>query len=192
MNSNTTIKKIKIIESTGKIEIDCIRRGEQGEDEVKGLFAEQAAPEFYEAMKALTVPGANILEAPELAARLVPFAVTYHYDKDDTMGAIITMKLKLPESKAETVINTPMRKCAKSDNPQRRCTHGNGCTRPLEPRSRGAQVPHRQARPEEPLRRGRRAKGRAGSRPTGCLIMAAQEKGVGTRGRAQDDGQVCD
>lgn len=42
MNSNT-IKKIKIIESTGKIEIDCIRWGEQGEDEVKGLFAEQAA-----------------------------------------------------------------------------------------------------------------------------------------------------
>ena len=41
MNSNTTIKKIKIIESTGKIEIDCIRRDEQGEDEVKGLFAEQ-------------------------------------------------------------------------------------------------------------------------------------------------------
>ena len=116
MNSNTTIKKIKIIESTGKIEIDCIRRGEHGEDEVKGLFAEQAAPEFYEAMKAITVPGANILEAPELAARLVPFAVTYHYDKDDTMGAIITMKLKLPESKTETVINTPMRKCAKSDN----------------------------------------------------------------------------
>ena len=69
-------------------------------------------------MKALTVPGANILEAPELAARLVPFAVTYHYDKDDTMGAIITMKLKLPESKTETVINTPMRKCAKSDNPK--------------------------------------------------------------------------
>lgn len=86
---NTTIKKIKIIERTGKIEIDCIRRGEQGEDEVKGLFAEQAAPEFYEAMKALTVPGANILEAPEL-----------------------------PESKTETVINTPMRKCAKSDNPK--------------------------------------------------------------------------
>lgn len=116
MNSNTTIKKIKIIESTGKIEIDCIRRGEHGEDEVKGLFAEQAAPEFYEAMEALTVPGANILEAPELAARLVPFAVTYHYDKDDTMGAIITMKLKLPESKTETVINTPMRKCAPDDD----------------------------------------------------------------------------
>ena len=118
MNSNTTIKKIKIIESTGKIEIDCIRRGEQGEDEIKGLFAEQAAPEFYEAMKALTLPGANILEAPELAPRLVPFAVTYHYDKDDTMGAIITMKLKLPESKTETVVNTPMRKCATSDKPK--------------------------------------------------------------------------
>lgn len=111
MNSNTTIKKIKIIESTGKIEIDCIRRGEQGEDEVKGLYAEQAAPEFYEAMKALTLPGANILEAPELAARPVPFAVTYHYDKDDTMGAIISSRLLLPGSKGETVVNTPMRKC---------------------------------------------------------------------------------
>ena len=41
-------------------------------------------------MKALTLPVANILEAPELAARLVPFAVTYRY---------------------ETVVNTPMRKC---------------------------------------------------------------------------------
>lgn len=159
MNSNITIKKIKIIESTGKIEIDCILRGEQGEDEVKGLFAEQAAPEFYEAMKALTVPGANILEAPELAARLVPFAVTYHYDKDDTMGAIITMKLKLPESKTETVVNTPMRKCAKSDTPHGPCTHGSGGACSLEPRSRGTQVPRRQARPEKPLRGGCHAEG---------------------------------
>ena len=46
MNSNTTIKKIKIIESTGKIEIDCIRRGEQGEDEVKGLRPAAGAPEI--------------------------------------------------------------------------------------------------------------------------------------------------
>lgn len=116
MNSNTTIKKIKIIESTGKIEIDCIRQGEHGEDEVKGLFAEQAAPEFYDAMKALTGSVANIIEAPELAQRLKPFAVTFHYSKDGRMGAIITAKLELPQAQTETVINTPMRKCAPDDN----------------------------------------------------------------------------
>lgn len=116
MNSNTTIKKIKIIESTGKIEIDCIRRREQGEDEVKGLFAEPAAPEFYEAMKALTGSVANIIEAPELERRIKPFAVKFHYSKDGCMGAIITAKLELPQAQTETVINTPMRKCAPGDN----------------------------------------------------------------------------
>lgn len=116
MNSNTTIKKIKIIESTGKIEIDCTNTTDKGEDDLKGLFAEAAAPDFYRAMDDLRGSVAGILEAPELAARLKPFAVTFHYSKDGRMGAIITAKLELPQAQTETVINTPMRKCAPDDN----------------------------------------------------------------------------
>lgn len=108
---NYKIKKIKIIESLHKIKIDFTNTKATGEDDLQGTFSEEAAPEFYEAMKALTESAANILEAPELATRLVPFAVTYHYSKDGTMGAIISSRLLLPGSKGETVVNTPMRKC---------------------------------------------------------------------------------
>lgn len=108
------IKKIKIIESLDKIQIECTNTRDAGKDDLKGIFSEKAAPEFYDAMKALNGSVANIIEAPELAQRLKPFAVTFHYSKDGRMGAIITAKLELPQT--ETVINTPMRKCAPDDN----------------------------------------------------------------------------
>ena len=110
------IKKIKIIESLDKIQIECTNTRDAGKDDLKGIFSEKAAPEFYDAMKALTGSVANIIEAPELAQRLKPFAVTFHYSNDGRMGAIITAKLELPQAQTETVINTPMRKCAPDDN----------------------------------------------------------------------------
>ncbi|WP_337952491.1 hypothetical protein [Mitsuokella jalaludinii] len=110
------IKKIKIIESLDKIQIECTNTRDTGKDDLKGIFSEKAAPEFYDAMKALTGSVANIIEAPELAQRLKPFAVTFHYSKDGRMGAIITAKLEMPQAQTETVINTPMRKCAPDDN----------------------------------------------------------------------------
>lgn len=110
------IKKIKIIESLDKIQIECTNTRDAGKDDLKGIFSEKAAPEFYDAMKALTGSAANIIEAPELVQRLKPFAVTFHYSKDGRMGAIITAKLELPQAQTETVINTPMRKCAPDDN----------------------------------------------------------------------------
>jgi hypothetical protein len=111
MGTSCTIKKIKVIESMGKIEIDCTNTTDKGEDDLKGLFAEAAAPDFYRAMDDLRGSVAGILEAPELAARLKPFAVKFHYGKDGRMGAIISAKLALPMAGTETVVNTPMRKC---------------------------------------------------------------------------------
>lgn len=116
MNSNTTIKKIKIIESLDKIQIESTNMRDAGKDELQGIFSEKAAPEFYEAMQALASSVASIIEAPELVQRLKPFAVKFHYSKDGCMGAIITAKLELPQAQTETVINTPMRKCAPDDN----------------------------------------------------------------------------
>ena len=110
------IKKIKIIESLDKIQIECTNTRDAGKDDLKGIFSEKAAPKFYDAMKALTGSVANIIEAPELVQRLKPFAVTFHYSKDGRMGAIITAKLELPQAQTETVINTRMRKCAPDDN----------------------------------------------------------------------------
>ena len=117
MGTSCTIKKIKVIESMGKIEIDCTNTTDKGEDDLKGLFAEAAAPDFYRAMDDLRGSVAGILEAPELAARLKPFAVTYHYGKDGRMGAIISAKLALPMAWTETVVNTPMRKCPIGEKP---------------------------------------------------------------------------
>ncbi|MDD6697831.1 MAG: hypothetical protein PUE51_05740 [Veillonellaceae bacterium] len=117
MGTSCTIKKIKVIESMGKIEIDCTNTTDKGEDDLKGLFAEAAAPDFYRAMDDLRGSVAGILEAPELAARLKPFAVTFHYGKDGRMGAIISAKLALPMAGTETVVNTPMRKCPIDEKP---------------------------------------------------------------------------
>ena len=114
-----SIKKVKLIESTGKIKIDYQMVHGESLDEMSGIFPEEAAPEFYQAFDKLITPVCNILELQTLKGaetRLKPYGVTFHYSKDGTMGAIISSKLSLPESGTEVVINTPMRKCAPDDN----------------------------------------------------------------------------
>lgn len=113
-DSKMTIKKVKCI-SDGKkkcIQIDYRLSREEIDDELSGLFREEAAPEFYEAFEALREHVEEILEiyGKGLGARITPYAVTYHYSKDGTMGAIISSKFTLPDAGTCIVLNTPMRK----------------------------------------------------------------------------------
>ena len=119
MADGLRIKKVKVIESTGKIKIDYQMLHDKSQDEMSGVFPEEAAPEFYTAFERLIIPAVNILEMKSLKyadARIKPYGVTFNYSKDGTMGAIINCKLLLPEAGTEVVINTPMRKCAPDDS----------------------------------------------------------------------------
>ena len=109
------IKKVKV-KSDGKkecIQIDYVLKRGEVEDDLTGLFREQAVPEFYKAFLALIPHVVEILElhGANLNERIVPYGVTFHYSKDGTMGAIISAKLLLPEAGTSIVLNTPMRKC---------------------------------------------------------------------------------
>lgn len=116
MDSTIKIKKIKVTDSTRKIEIDC--ENKNGGEDIKGIFSEPAHPDFYAAMDALAEPAAEILEAPELADRLKPVAVTFRYTADGSMSAILTVKLQMWLGD-ETVINTPLRKSYVDGDSQR-------------------------------------------------------------------------
>lgn len=119
MADGLRIKKVKVIESTGKIKIDYQMVHDESQDEMSGVFPEEAAPEFYKAFERLIIPAVNILEMKSLKyadTRIKPYGVTFRYSKDGTMGAIINCKLLLPEAGTEVVINTPMRKCAPDDS----------------------------------------------------------------------------
>lgn len=119
MADGLRIKKVKVIESTGKIKIDYQMVHDESQDEMSGVFPEEAAPEFYTAFERLIIPAVNILEMKSLKyadASIKPYGVTFNYSKDGTMGAIINCKLLLPEAGTEVVINTPMRKCAPDDS----------------------------------------------------------------------------
>jgi hypothetical protein len=120
------IKKVKVIESTGKIKIDYQMVHGESQDEMSGIFPEEAAPEFYEAFNKLVIPVCNILELQTLKnaeTRVKPYGVTFHYSKDGTMGAVISSKLSLPDAGTEVVINTPMRKCAPDDDSDETSTY---------------------------------------------------------------------
>lgn len=116
MDSTIKTKKIKATDSTGKIEIDC--ENKNGAEDIKSIFSELAHPDFYAAMDALAEPAAEILEAPELADRLKPVAVTFRYTADGSMSAILTVKLQMRLGD-ETVINTPLRKSYVDGDSQR-------------------------------------------------------------------------
>ena len=113
-DSKMTIKKVKCI-SDGKkkcIQIEYRLSRDEIDDELSGLFREEAAPEFYAALEALREHVEEILEiyGKGLGTRITPYAVTYHYSKDGTMGAIISSKFALPDAGTCIVLNTPMRK----------------------------------------------------------------------------------
>ena len=110
-----TIKKVKLIEDSGKIEIDCINNTGSGENIIKGIFAELAAPEFYKSFEALRKDVGYILELPLEMSRFDPFAVTFSYESSGRMGAVISSKFNIPNkgkqaSSKETTINTPLMK----------------------------------------------------------------------------------
>lgn len=117
--NNIRIKKVKHMDSVGKIIIEYERLRDEHCDLVTLASDEEAAPEFYDAFDCLTGPVLNILEIEEnklkstvpLLDRITPYGVTFHYDKNDVMGAVISVKFSLPEAGSEVVINTPMRKC---------------------------------------------------------------------------------
>ena len=119
MADGLRIKKVKVIESTGKIKIDYQMLHGESQDEMSGIFPEEAAPELDTAFESLIIPAVNIREMKSLKyadTRIKPYGVTFNYSKDGTMGAIINCKLSLPEAGTEVVITTPMRKCAPDDN----------------------------------------------------------------------------
>lgn len=118
--STIRIQKIKYSENAGKITINYTRTRDQHIDNNVLESDEEAAPEFYEALKMLTIPACHILEVneDEFENRLTPYGVTFHYDKNDVMGAVISSKLGLPDAHTETVINTPMRKCQPDEKSQ--------------------------------------------------------------------------
>lgn len=107
------ITKIKYSEKAGKTAINYTRTREGHVDELFLSSDEAPAPEFLEALKALILPVCNILELADVdfEKRIVPYGVTFHYDKNDVMGAIVSSKLILPGYVMSTVINTPMLKC---------------------------------------------------------------------------------
>jgi hypothetical protein len=118
MADNIKIKKIKYSESAGKIMIDYERIRGINCDELQLTSDEAAAPEFYEALEKLTGPVCTLLELKEkdFKSRIIPYGVTFHYDKNDVMGAVISAKLSLPDAGTEVVLNTPMRKCQPDDD----------------------------------------------------------------------------
>ena len=111
------VKKVKYMESVGKIIIayDRIRDGHC--DVVTLVSDEEAAPEFYDSFKSLILPTCGLMDfkAEDFENRVVPYGVAYHYDKNDVMGAVISFKLHNLNDNTEAPVNTPMRKCKPDD-----------------------------------------------------------------------------
>jgi hypothetical protein len=110
--SSIKVKKIKYSEGAGKISIDYSRIRDEHYDELSLLSDEAAAPEFYAALEALILPVCSILEfdSAKFKQRIKPYGITFHYNKDDAMSAIISVKLEMPETGMQVAINTPMLK----------------------------------------------------------------------------------
>jgi len=115
-----TIKKVKLVNDGKKkaIAVDYRLTRDNIDDELTGLFREEAAPEFYTAFEALRGHVEEILEIEGrgLEGRIYPYGVTFHYSKDGTMGAIISSKFGLPDAGTSIVLNTPMRKCGQTED----------------------------------------------------------------------------
>ena len=115
--TSIVIKKVKYSHKAEKIAIVYERQRDGHSDELSLLSDEEAAPEFYAALEALTGSVCNILEISmmDFKNRITPYGVTFHYDKDDVMGAMISFRLDTPIAGDCIHANTPMRKCAPDD-----------------------------------------------------------------------------
>lgn len=125
--SKMTIKKVKVVNDGKKkcIQVDYRLSRDQIDDELTGLFREEAAPEFYAAFEELRGHVVEILEVgmvelgeggKTMFDRIHPYGVTFHYSKDGTMSAIISSKFDLPDAGTCIVLNTPMRKSYAEDS----------------------------------------------------------------------------
>ena len=100
------IKKIQNLPKEQKIKIAYMLKG----DEIVGTFSEPAKPSFYDCFNELVKPVIDILELPQgFEKRIEPFGVTYSH-RDDVMRATISVKLHMPNSDTDTIVNTPTRK----------------------------------------------------------------------------------
>lgn len=114
--SDIRIKKVKYSENAGKIFMTYERAVNGQYDEYTFSSSEEAAPEFYDAFKKLIPPACLMLELPDKFDRkLDVYGVSFNYSKDDTMGAVISVKLELENSNTSVVINTPNKKSAPGD-----------------------------------------------------------------------------
>lgn len=110
------IKSVKVMEAVEKIKIVYIDTSNNKYDELTGIFSDEPAPEFYNAMGKLNAVAAGICKFDnEYAKRLHVYGVTYKYNKDSEMSAMLHCKMELPDTDQSLVFNTPMRKCAPDD-----------------------------------------------------------------------------
>ena len=113
--SKLQITKVKCKTSENKIFIGYTRSSDNFTDVRTSDSDEQAAPEFYEKLKALNVHAGFILGfTQEQILSLTPHSVNYSYDKDKRMSAIISCLYETPSGKIIN-INTPLLKCPIDD-----------------------------------------------------------------------------
>lgn len=109
--NNIQIAKVKYRESEGKIFIGYTRRADEFTDVRTSNSDEKAAPGFYDAMDALRTHAGEILGFTEAQTEsLRPHTVSFSYDKEERMGAVISCVYETPSGKM-TNINTPLMKC---------------------------------------------------------------------------------
>lgn len=72
---------------------------------------EMADPKLYAAFLHLTHSVLSILELNEkMADRITPYGISFSYDANSVMSAVINVKLALPGSKTMIALNTPKKK----------------------------------------------------------------------------------
>lgn len=106
------INKVKYLAKQDSIVISYDRTIEDHVSHHIATFDEEPAPEFFEALKAPTRPCCSIFDFEEkYENRLSPYSVSYRYNADGGMGAIVSCKLEIPSSNTCIAINTPLKKC---------------------------------------------------------------------------------
>ena len=111
------IKKVKFAEKVNKIMMTYDKFVNDQYDEYFFNSSEQAAPEFYTALKDLSKHAALLCELPEsYKDRLDVYCVTFSYSgENDIMGATMSLKMKLEFSNTDLVLNTPHKKSAPNE-----------------------------------------------------------------------------
>ena len=105
-----TIKKVKYF---GRMHIEYENVHDGITDTLTMESEEEPSPNFVDSLKRLAGPTCTILEPKEddFIERIQSYGVAYKYNSDGVMSAMIMAKLKLPETRADVALTTPMRKC---------------------------------------------------------------------------------